>query len=118
MGAREVRALRSDVVEELALRAPLGGQRLGHQVNEPHALQAHGQQVTMVQELTDLPICIDSSVVEALEARLQDVENRLKVAEEKADFGLAFENSTQLPLPPIGNVRRIRGLRQTERFFG
>ena len=33
----------------------------------------------MVQELTDLPICIDSSVLEALEAGLQTYQGRALV---------------------------------------
>ena len=35
--------------------------------------------ITMIQELTDLPICIDSSVVEALEAGLSVYKGRALV---------------------------------------
>ena len=44
--------------------------------DEPELL---AKAITMVQELTDLPICIDSSVVEALEAGLSVYQGRALV---------------------------------------
>jgi 5-methyltetrahydrofolate--homocysteine methyltransferase len=57
-----------DVEQQLAGGATMLDVNMGVPLADEAALLAHA--VTMIQELTDLPLCIDSSVVEALEAGL------------------------------------------------
>jgi 5-methyltetrahydrofolate--homocysteine methyltransferase len=57
-----------DVEQQVAGGATMLDVNMGVPLADEAALLAHA--VTMIQELTDLPLCIDSSVVEALEAGL------------------------------------------------
>jgi 5-methyltetrahydrofolate--homocysteine methyltransferase len=66
--AGDLSALEKDVNDQVAMGATMLDVNMGApMIDEAEML---GKAVTMIQELTDLPLCIDSSVVEALEAGL------------------------------------------------
>ncbi|MGB4323944.1 MAG: dihydropteroate synthase [Candidatus Nanopelagicales bacterium] len=66
--AGDMSAVEKDVLDQVAMGATMLDVNMGAPlVDEAELL---GKAVTMIQELTDLPLCIDSSVVEALEAGL------------------------------------------------
>ncbi len=66
--AGDYSAIEADVVAQVAGGATMLDVNMGApMIDEPEALAAA---VTLIQQLTDLPLCIDSSVVEALEAGL------------------------------------------------
>lgn len=66
--AGDMSAVEKDVHDQVAMGATMLDVNMGAPlVDEAELL---GKAVTMIQELTDLPLCIDSSVVEALEAGL------------------------------------------------
>ena len=61
-------AIEVDVQAQVAAGATMLDVNMGApMIDEPEALS---RAVTMIQEMTDLPLCIDSSIVEALEAGL------------------------------------------------
>ncbi len=67
--AGDMSAVEKDVLDQVAMGATMLDVNMGAPlVDEAELL---GKAVTMIQELTDLPLCIDSSVVEALEAGLE-----------------------------------------------
>ena len=66
--AGDYSAIEDDVLAQVAGGATMLDVNMGApMIDEPEALAAA---VTLIQQLTDLPLCIDSSVVEALEAGL------------------------------------------------
>ena len=66
--AGDYSAIEADVVAQVAGGATMLDVNMGApMIDEPAALAAA---VTLIQQITDLPLCIDSSVVEALEAGL------------------------------------------------
>jgi 5-methyltetrahydrofolate--homocysteine methyltransferase len=66
--AGDMSAVEKDVHDQVAMGATMLDVNMGAPlVDEAELL---GKAVTMIQEITDLPLCIDSSVVEALEAGL------------------------------------------------
>jgi 5-methyltetrahydrofolate--homocysteine methyltransferase len=66
--AGDYSAIEADVLAQVAGGATMLDVNMGApMIDEPEALAAA---VTLIQQLTDLPLCIDSSVVEALEAGL------------------------------------------------
>ncbi len=66
--AGDLSAVEKDVHDQVAMGATMLDVNMGApMIDEVEML---GKAVTMIQELTDLPLCIDSSVVEALEAGL------------------------------------------------
>lgn len=66
--AGDMSAVEKDVHDQVAMGATMLDVNMGApMIDEAEML---GKAVTMIQELTDLPLCIDSSVVEALEAGL------------------------------------------------
>ena len=66
--AGDLSAVEKDVRDQVAMGATMLDVNMGApMIDEAEML---GRAVTMIQELTDLPLCIDSSVVEALEAGL------------------------------------------------
>lgn len=67
--AGDMSAVEKDVHDQVAMGATMLDVNMGAPlVDEAELLN---KAVTMIQELTDLPLCIDSSVVEALEAGLE-----------------------------------------------
>lgn len=67
--AGDMSAVEKDVHDQVAMGATMLDVNMGAPlVDEAELLH---KAVTMIQELTDLPLCIDSSVVEALEAGLE-----------------------------------------------
>lgn len=67
--AGDMSAVEKDVQDQVAMGATMLDVNMGAPlVDEAELLN---KAVTMIQELTDLPLCIDSSVVEALEAGLE-----------------------------------------------
>ena len=66
-----------DVAEQLAGGADVLDVNVGDPLADEVGLM--GQAVPLVQELTDLPLCIDSSVIEALEAGLAAYEGKALV---------------------------------------
>ena len=67
--AGDMSAVEKDVNDQVAMGATMLDVNMGAPlVDEAELLN---KAVTMIQELTDLPLCIDSSVVEALEAGLE-----------------------------------------------
>jgi 5-methyltetrahydrofolate--homocysteine methyltransferase len=67
--AGDFSAIEVDVQAQVAAGATMLDVNMGApMIDEPEALS---RAVTMIQELTDLPLCIDSSIVEALEAGLE-----------------------------------------------
>jgi len=67
--AGDYSAIEADVHAQVAGGATMLDVNMGAPlIDEPEALR---RAVTLIQELTDLPLCIDSSVVEALEAGLE-----------------------------------------------
>ncbi|MEJ7628105.1 MAG: dihydropteroate synthase [Nocardioidaceae bacterium] len=75
--AGDLSAIERDVAAQVAGGAMVLDVNMGVPLtDEPELLR---RAITMVQELTDLPICIDSSVVEALEAGLSAYQGRALV---------------------------------------
>jgi 5-methyltetrahydrofolate--homocysteine methyltransferase len=68
MRAGDLSALEQDVASQVAGGASVLDVNMGAPLVDEAALLA--QAVTLVQQLTDVPLCIDSSVVEALDAGL------------------------------------------------
>jgi 5-methyltetrahydrofolate--homocysteine methyltransferase len=66
--AGDMSAVEKDVLDQVAMGATMLDVNMGAPLVDEAELLAKA--VTMIQELTDLPLCIDSSVVEALEAGL------------------------------------------------
>ncbi|MCF8531113.1 MAG: dihydropteroate synthase [Candidatus Nanopelagicales bacterium] len=66
--AGDMSAVEKDVHDQVAMGATMLDVNMGAPLVDEAELLAKA--VTMIQELTDLPLCIDSSVVEALEAGL------------------------------------------------
>ncbi len=66
--AGDLSALEKDVNDQVAMGATMLDVNMGAPMIDEAEMLAKA--VTMIQELTDLPLCIDSSVVEALEAGL------------------------------------------------
>ena len=67
--AGDMSAVEKDVHDQVAMGATMLDVNMGAPlVDEAELLN---KAVTMIQELTDLPLCIDSSIVEALEAGLE-----------------------------------------------
>ncbi|HET6627234.1 MAG TPA: dihydropteroate synthase [Nocardioidaceae bacterium] len=75
--AGDLSAIARDVAAQVAGGATVLDVNMGVPLTDEPALLAKA--VTMVQELTDLPICIDSSVVDALEAGLSAYRGRALV---------------------------------------
>src|SRR5256885_6403223 len=75
--AGDLSQLELDVAEQVAG----GADALDVNVGDPLAdeVELMRQAVALVQELTDLPICIDSSIIEALEAGLSAYEGKALV---------------------------------------
>lgn len=73
----DLSAIRRDVVAQVEGGADVLDVNMGVPLTDEPELLAKA--ITMVQELTDLPICIDSSVVEALEAGLSAYQGRALV---------------------------------------
>jgi 5-methyltetrahydrofolate--homocysteine methyltransferase len=71
----------SRIEEDVAEQVAGGADMLDVNVGDPLADEAGlmGQAVPLVQGLTDLPLCIDSSVIEALEAGLAEYEGKALV---------------------------------------
>ncbi len=67
--AGDMSAVEKDVLDQVAMGATMLDVNMGAPLVDEAELLAKA--VTMIQELTDLPLCIDSSVVEALEAGLE-----------------------------------------------
>lgn len=75
--AGDYSAIEADVHAQVAGGATMLDVNMGAPlIDEPEALR---QAVTMIQELTDLPLCIDSSIVEALEAGLSAYQGKALV---------------------------------------
>lgn len=75
--ARDLSAIERDVTAQVAGGATVLDVNMGVPLtDEPELLSAA---IKLVQSLTDLPICIDSSVVEALEAGLEAYDGRALV---------------------------------------
>jgi 5-methyltetrahydrofolate--homocysteine methyltransferase len=75
--AGDLSAIERDVHSQVAQGADMLDINMGVPLtDEPELLR---KAITIVQELTDLPICIDSSVVEALEAGLETYQGRALV---------------------------------------
>jgi len=66
--AGDLSAVEKDVHDQVAMGATMLDVNMGAPMIDEAEMLAKA--VTMIQELTDLPLCIDSSVVEALEAGL------------------------------------------------
>jgi len=87
--AGDYSAIEADVAAQVAGGATMLDVNMGApMIDEPAALAAA---VTMIQDLTDLPLCIDSSVVEALEAGLaaykgKALVNSITAEEERMDL--------------------------------
>src|SRR5512132_122448 len=75
--AGDLTQLETDVAEQVAGGADMLDVNVGDPLADEVALM--GQAVTLAQELTDLPLCIDSSVIEALEAGLAAYEGKALV---------------------------------------
>ena len=75
--AGDLSQLENDVAEQVAGGADVLDVNVGDPLADEVALMA--QAVRLVQELTDLPLCIDSSVIEALEAGLGAYEGKALV---------------------------------------
>jgi 5-methyltetrahydrofolate--homocysteine methyltransferase len=75
--AGDLSQLESDVAEQVAGGADLLDVNVGDPLADEVALM--GEAVRLLQELTDLPLCIDSSVIEALEAGLAAYEGKALV---------------------------------------
>ncbi len=75
--AGDMSAIERDVVAQVAGGADILDVNMGVPLTDEAELLAKA--VTMIQQLTDLPLCIDSSVVEALEAGLSAYEGRALV---------------------------------------
>ncbi len=75
--AGDLSAIERDVAAQVAGGADVLDVNMGVPLTDEPELLAKA--ITMVQELTDLPICIDSSVVEALEAGLSAYRGRALV---------------------------------------
>jgi 5-methyltetrahydrofolate--homocysteine methyltransferase len=75
--AGDLSALEKDVADQVAGGAMMLDVNMGAPLVDEAALLA--QAVRMIQGLTDLPLCIDSSVVEALEAGLSAYEGKALV---------------------------------------
>src|SRR5437588_9962724 len=69
--------LEVDVAQQVAGGADMLDVNVGDPLADEIALM--GQAIPMVQGLTDLPLCIDSSVIEALEAGLSAYEGKALV---------------------------------------
>ena len=75
--AGDLTAIERDVKAQVAGGAMVLDVNMGVPLTDEPALLRRA--ITMIQELTDLPICIDSSVVEALEAGLSAYQGRALV---------------------------------------
>ena len=75
--AGDLSQLENDVADQVAGGADVLDVNVGDPLADEVALMA--QAVRLVQELTDLPLCIDSSVIEALEAGLGAYEGKALV---------------------------------------
>lgn len=75
--AGDLSAVEKDVADQVAGGAMMLDVNMGAPLVDEAALLA--QSVTLIQGLTDLPLCIDSSVVEALEAGLAAYEGKALV---------------------------------------
>ena len=75
--AGDLSAVERDVAAQVAGGADVLDVNMGVPLTDEAELLAKA--ITMIQELTDLPICIDSSVVEALEAGLDAYKGRALV---------------------------------------
>jgi 5-methyltetrahydrofolate--homocysteine methyltransferase len=75
--AGDLSAIERDVIAQVAGGADVLDVNMGVPLTDEPALLA--QAITQVQSLTDLPVCIDSSVVEALEAGLAAYQGRALV---------------------------------------
>lgn len=75
--AGDLSQLETDVADQVAGGADVLDLNVGDPLADEVALM--GQAVTMAQSLTDLPLCIDSSVIEALEAGLAAYEGKALV---------------------------------------
>ncbi len=67
--AGDMSAVEKDVLDQVAMGATMLDVNMGAPLVDEAELMSKA--VTMIQEMTDLPLCIDSSVVEALEAGLE-----------------------------------------------
>jgi len=75
--AGDYSAIEADVQAQVAAGATMLDVNMGAPlIDEPEALR---RAVTLIQELTDLPLCIDSSIVEALEAGLEAYQGKALV---------------------------------------
>ena len=75
--AGDLSAIERDVIAQVEAGATMLDVNMGAPlIDEPVVL---AQAVRLVQSLTDLPLCIDSSVVEALEAGLQAYQGKALV---------------------------------------
>ena len=87
--AGDLSAIETDVAAQVAGGATMLDVNMGAPlIDEPVVL---AQAVTMIQSLTDLPLCIDSSIVEALEAGLSAYQgkalvNSVTAEEERMDL--------------------------------
>ena len=83
--------LQADDLSQLEVDVPAqvagGADMLDVNVGDPLADEVGlmGRAITLVQELTDLPICIDSSIIEALEAGLDAYEGKALVTSVTAE---------------------------------
>ena len=75
--AGDLSAVEKDVADQVAGGAMMLDVNMGAPLVDEAALLAEA--VTLIQSLTDLPLCIDSSVVEALEAGLAAYEGKALV---------------------------------------
>jgi len=75
--AGDLSAIEKDVVAQVAGGADVLDVNMGVPLTDEPALLAKA--ITMVQSLTDLPICIDSSVIEALQAGLETYQGKALV---------------------------------------
>ena len=75
--AGDLSQLEQDVLQQVAGGADMLDVNVGDPLADEPGLMARA--IPLVQELTDLPLCIDSSVVEALEAGLEAYEGKALV---------------------------------------
>ena len=75
--AGDLSAIEKDVVAQVAGGADVLDVNMGVPLTDEPALLSKA--ITMVQSLTDLPICIDSSVIEALQAGLETYQGKALV---------------------------------------
>ena len=75
--ADDLSQLETDVAEQVAGGADMLDVNVGDPLADEPGLM--GRAIPLIQELTDLPLCIDSSVIEALEAGLRSYEGKALV---------------------------------------